>query len=61
VGSGAEEATNHPSADLRTLEIKANDAFYRYAQMDFDVALTSVYLFDTEQGFGGCFLVKKSK
>lgn len=27
----------------------------------FDMAITSVYFFDTEHnGFGGCFLIKKS-
>ena len=44
------------------MEQKANDVFQRYATLYFDQALTSVYFFDTDyDGFGACFLVKKSK
>jgi len=49
----------YPSNDLQILEQKANEVFQRYAQLYFDQAITSVYFFDTEVGFGACFLVKK--
>jgi len=43
------------------MEMKANDVFARYATLYFDQAMTSVYFFDTDyEGFGACFLVKKS-
>ena len=50
----------YPSNDLLALEQKANDVFQRYVGLYFDQgAMSSVYFFDTEFGFGGCFLVKK--
>jgi capping protein (actin filament) muscle Z-line, beta len=52
----------YPSSDLLQLEQKFNDIFMRYAHLYFDQgnALTSVYMFDTQNaGFGGCFLIKK--
>jgi capping protein beta len=50
----------YPSAELRALEVKANEVFQRYAGMYFDQGFfSSVYFFDTDSGFGGAFLVKK--
>jgi hypothetical protein len=44
------------------MEIRANEVFARYAKMYYDRNFyTSVYFFDTPQGFGSCWLVKKSK
>lgn len=44
------------------MEIRANEVFARYAKMYYDKNFyTSVYFFDTPQGFGSCWLVKKSK
>jgi len=45
------------------MEVKANEIFTRYAKLYYDENfLTSVYFFDTDDnGFGSCWLVKKSK
>mmetsp|Transcript_16023 Transcript_16023/g.24866 ORF Transcript_16023/g.24866 Transcript_16023/m.24866 type:complete len:138 (-) Transcript_16023:168-581(-) len=46
------------------MEQKANELFSRYAKLYYDSNyLTSVYFFDTDQpqGFGCCWLVKKTK
>ena len=53
-----------PSNELLDMEQKANEVFARYAKMYYDDNFyTSVYFFDTDidQGFGSCWLVKKSK
>lgn len=42
------EPGTRPSAPLRSLEIKANDAFETYAKLYYDNALSSVYLWDLE-------------
>lgn len=54
----------YPTADLLAMEQKSNEVFQRYAKLYYDSDfLTSVYFFDTEsaQGFGSCWLIKKSK
>jgi len=46
------------------METKANDVFLRYAKMYYDKDfITSVYFFETgaDNGYGSCWLVKKSK
>lgn len=45
------------------MEVKANSLFERYAYFYYDKDyLTSVYFFDTDdQGFGSCWLVKKTQ
>lgn len=42
------EPGTRPSAPLRSLELKANDAFETYAKLYYDNALSSVYLWDLE-------------
>jgi len=53
----------YPSHDLLQMEVSANAVFQRYAKLYYDNNfLTSVYFFDTDDnGFGSCWLVKKSK
>ncbi len=62
VGEGEEEPM-YPSTELLEMEHKANDVFARYAKLYYDNNfLTSVFFFDTDNnGFGSCWLVKKSK
>ena len=52
-----------PSQDLLEMESKANEMFSKYAKLYYDNDFwTSVYFFDTDtNGFGSCWLVKKSK
>jgi len=53
----------YPTSELLSMELKANDAFQRYAKLYYDNNyLTSVYFFDTDtKGFGCCWLVKKQQ
>lgn len=53
----------YPSNELLEMEQKANDVFERYAKLYYDNNyFTSVYFFDTDDnGFGSCWLIKKSK
>lgn len=51
-----------PSDKLRRLEIEANAAFDTYRDMYFEGGVSSVYLWDLEDGksgFAGCILIKK--
>jgi len=48
-----------PSAELRQLEAEANDVFSAYREQYFEGGVSSVYLWDLEGGFAGCFLIKK--
>ncbi len=49
-----------PSAQLRELEIIANDAFDTYKELYYESGISSVYLWDLEEGFAGAVLIKKS-
>jgi len=50
-----------PSAKLRRLEIAANDAFDTYREMYYEGGVSSVYLWDQEDGgFAGVVLFKKT-
>ncbi|XP_055340176.1 F-actin-capping protein subunit beta-like [Paramacrobiotus metropolitanus] len=49
-----------PSEKLRKLEIEANSAFDQYRDMYFEGGVSSVYLWDLEQGFAGVILIKKT-
>jgi len=49
-----------PSERLRKLEIEANSAFDQYREMYFEGGVSSVYLWDLENGFAGVILIKKS-
>ena len=49
-----------PSPELRKLETEANAVFEGYRRQYFGGGVSSVYLWDLEDGaFAGCFLVKK--
>jgi capping protein beta len=49
-----------PSEKLRSLEIKANEAFDQYREMYFEGGVSSVYLWDLDSGFAGVILIKKA-
>lgn len=49
-----------PSDGLRQLEIALNDAFDEYRTQYFEGGVSSVYLWDMDDGFAGVLLVKKS-
>lgn len=49
-----------PSESLRKLEIEANNAFDQYREMYFEGGVSSVYLWDLNQGFAGVILIKKA-
>jgi capping protein beta len=42
------------------MEIEFNELFDAYREMYFEGGTSSVYLWDQDQGFAGCFLIKKS-
>ena len=48
-----------PSARLRTLEVEANELFDAYRELYYEGGTSSVYLWDLDGGFAGCFLIKK--
>lgn len=41
------------------MEIEANELFDAYRELYFEGGTSSVYLWDLDRGFAGCFLVKK--
>ena len=45
---------------LRKIEIDANAAFDQYREMYFEGGVSSVYLWDLDQGFAGVILIKKA-
>lgn len=49
-----------PSEKLRLLEIEANELFDAYRELYFEGGVSSVYLWDLDNGFAGSFLIKKS-
>jgi len=49
-----------PSDKLRAMEVEANELFDAYRELYFEGGTSSVYLWDLETGFAGCFLIKKS-
>jgi len=48
-----------PSDALRELEIQTNEVFDAYRELYFEGGVSSVYLWDLQEGFAGCFLIKK--
>ncbi|KAJ1675741.1 F-actin-capping protein subunit beta [Spiromyces aspiralis] len=48
-----------PSSDLRKLEMSANYSFNTYKELYFNGGVSSVYLWDLEDGFAGVVLIKK--
>ncbi|GAA6052130.1 hypothetical protein JCM3770_001235 [Rhodotorula araucariae] len=49
-----------PSPALRSLEVAFNDAFDVYRDLYYEGGVSSVYLWDTDDGFAGVVLVKKT-
>ncbi|XP_054160541.1 F-actin-capping protein subunit beta-like [Oppia nitens] len=49
-----------PSDKLRQLEVDANQAFDQYREMYFEGGVSSVYLWDLDNGFAGVILIKKA-
>uniref|UniRef100_A0A0D6QRR9 F-actin-capping protein subunit beta n=1 Tax=Araucaria cunninghamii TaxID=56994 RepID=A0A0D6QRR9_ARACU len=50
-----------PSAELRKLEVEANDIFAIYRDQYYEGGISSVYLWEPDEGdgFAACFLIKK--
>ena len=51
----------YPSDQLRALEVEANELFDIYRELYYDGGTSSVYLWDLDHGFAGCFAIKKGK
>lgn len=49
-----------PPEKLRAMEIEANELFDAYRELYFEGGTSSVYLWDLQGGFAGCFLIKKA-
>lgn len=49
-----------PSDNGRKIEIEANQAFEHYKDMYFEGGISSVYVWDTDNGFAMCVLIKKT-
>jgi capping protein beta len=50
-----------PSAKLRQMEIQANEAFDVYRDLYFEGGVSSVYMWDLDNGFAACILIKKTQ
>lgn len=48
-----------PSENLRAMEVEFNELFDAYRELYFEGGTSSVYLWDLDDGFAGCFLIKK--
>jgi len=48
-----------PSADLRKLEVVANEVFDIYRDLYYEGGVSSVYCWDLDEGFAACILIKK--
>jgi len=49
-----------PSEKLRDMEIEFNELFDAYRELYYAGGTSSVYLWDLDHGFAGCFLIKKN-
>lgn len=49
-----------PSEKLRSMEVEFNELFDAYRELYYEGGVSSVYLWDLDQGFAGCFLIKKN-
>mmetsp|Transcript_86310 Transcript_86310/g.180596 ORF Transcript_86310/g.180596 Transcript_86310/m.180596 type:complete len:321 (+) Transcript_86310:66-1028(+) len=58
-GDAEEERLNRPSERLRLLEQSFNEVFDAYKTGYFEGGVSSVYLWDMDEGFGGAFLIHK--
>ena len=54
------EDGSQPSHNLRKLEVSLNDAFDEYRNQYYEGGVSSVYLWDMDDGFAGVILIKKS-
>jgi len=50
-----------PSAELRKLEVTANEVFDIYRDLYFEGGVSSVYCWDLDNGFAACILIKKTQ
>lgn len=50
-----------PSPELRKLEVAANEVFDIYRDLYFEGGVSSVYMWDLEEGFAACILIKKTQ
>jgi len=50
-----------PSAELRKLEVNANEVFDIYRDLYFEGGVSSVYCWDLDNGFAACILIKKTQ
>jgi len=50
-----------PPAELRQLEVEANETFDIYRDLYFEGGISSVYCWELEEGFAACILIKKSQ
>lgn len=48
-----------PSERVRKMEVRANEGFDLYRELYFEGGVSSVYFWDTDDGFAGCVLLKK--
>lgn len=48
-----------PSDDLRKLEVEANKVFDVYRHQYFEGGISSVYMWDLDNGFASCFCIQK--
>jgi len=58
-GEAEEEKLFRPSARLGRLEETFNEVFEAYATSYYEGAVSSVYLWDLEEGYAGAFLIRK--
>lgn len=54
-----EDRLYYPSERLRRLEVMFNEVFDAYKTSYYEGGVSSVYLWDLEEGFGGAFLIRK--
>jgi len=50
-----------PSAELRKLEVQANEVFDIYRDLYYEGGVSSVYCWDVDVGFAACILIKKTQ
>jgi len=56
-----EDGGAQPSAQLRALEVSANEVFDIYRDLYFEGGISSVYCWDLNDGFAACILIKKTQ
>jgi len=50
-----------PSTELRKMEVAANEVFDIYRDLYFEGGVSSVYMWDLDNGFAACILIKKTQ